>query len=202
MCCWPAKRGVGKSRLAAELRRQATLNQWTILAGHCFERDAVFPYAPIIDGCARLSGYNQTPSWLFDLGCRPRNLVKLLPEFALAIAHLQPIAPSDPETEKRRLFEALVQFFAHLTQTPQQAPLLLILEDLHWCDETSLDFLHLLARPPDRPADPPVGNLSQGRSRAAAAPMVGAVGSRRLSREIILEALPFDAVQHDAPGDF
>ena len=138
--------GVGKSRLVADLRRRAALDHWTILAGYCFERDAVFPYAPMIDALRAFIGPQPAAGVADLLGVLAAELVKLLPELALAIANLQPTSPLDPEAEKRRLFEALLQFLARLTQAPQPAPLLLILEDLHWCDETSLDFLHLLAR--------------------------------------------------------
>ncbi len=48
-----------------------------------------------------------------------------------------------PEQEKRRLFVALTQFFTGLAS---KQPALLVVEDLHWSDETSLEFLHHLAR--------------------------------------------------------
>src|SRR5207248_7660270 len=41
------------------------------------------------------------------------------------------------------LFAALAQLFLHQATTH---PVLLIVEDLHWSDQTSLDFLHYLAR--------------------------------------------------------
>src|SRR5436190_1657188 len=49
----------------------------------------------------------------------------------------------EPEQEKRRLFVALTQFFTGLAS---KLPVLLTVEDLHWSDETSLEFLHFLAR--------------------------------------------------------
>src|SRR2546429_3691821 len=56
---------------------------------------------------------------------------------------LPSLPPLDSEHEKRRLFAALAHLF--LRQATKQ-PALLIVEDLHWSDETSLDFLHYLAR--------------------------------------------------------
>jgi DNA-binding CsgD family transcriptional regulator len=142
--------GVGKSRLIAEIRRHAERDSFTILEGHCFEHDLVFPYAPLIDALRTFL----TPASPQDavvtaadlLGPLAAELVKLLPELALAIPNVQPTPALDPEAEKRRLFETLVQFLIKLTQAPRNKPLLLIFEDLHWCDETSLDFLHLIAR--------------------------------------------------------
>src|SRR5260370_34382678 len=56
----------------------------------------------------------------------------------------QPLPSSpDPEQEKRRLFAALTQFF--IGQARKQA-VLLIIEDIHWSDDPSLEFLHYLAR--------------------------------------------------------
>ena len=49
----------------------------------------------------------------------------------------------DPEQEKRRLFAALTRFFKERTS---QQPVLLVIEDLHWCDDISLEFLLSLAR--------------------------------------------------------
>jgi len=138
--------GVGKSRLVAELRRQAAQEQWTILTGNCFERDVFFPYAPIIDALRGFLGPRSGAVVADLLGVLAAELVKLLPELALVISNLQPTPPLTPEAEKRRLFEALAQFFTRLTQTPRPVPLLFILEDIQWCDETSLDLIHLLAR--------------------------------------------------------
>src|SRR5947208_7045151 len=49
----------------------------------------------------------------------------------------------DPEHEKRRRFEVLAHF---LTNQAGKHPILLVLEDLHWSDDISLEFLHYLAR--------------------------------------------------------
>jgi predicted ATPase len=59
------------------------------------------------------------------------------------IAGLSPAPPLDPAQEKRRLFHALAQFFTRLAA---RHSLLIVIEDVHWSDETSLEFLLLLAR--------------------------------------------------------
>ncbi len=181
--------GVGKSRLVAEIRRRAALDHWTIFAGQCFERDALFPYAPVIDALRAFIGPQPAAVVADLLGVQGAELVKLLPELALSIASLRPTPPLDPEAEKRRLFEALVQFLARSTQVPRPAPLLLILEDIHWCDETSLDFLHLLAR---RLATLPILLLATYR-REEVSPglkqLLAQLGRGRLAREIGLEPL-------------
>jgi DNA-binding NarL/FixJ family response regulator len=49
----------------------------------------------------------------------------------------------DPRQEKQRLFESLAQA---LLATSHSQPLLVVIEDLHWSDSTSLEFLLLLSQ--------------------------------------------------------
>ena len=162
--------GVGKSRLLAETRRRARDEGFLILQGSCFEPDLTFPYAPLIDALRSLFAPKPTLEIADLLDPLATELVKLLPELALILPNLESTSSLDPEAEKRRLFEALAQFLTGLTQqgspefrqvplppgnskefketkpTSATVPLLIILEDIHWSDETSLDFLHFFAR--------------------------------------------------------
>ncbi len=65
--------------------------------------------------------------------------VQHLPE----LASLSPLSPLDPEQEQRRLFAQLSDVFLRATASQ---PLLLVIEDLHWSDENTLEFLHFFAR--------------------------------------------------------
>lgn len=133
--------GIGKSRLLAEVRQRASGHEALILQGSCFEQDASFPYAPLID-LLRAFFARRSAAEIFDLlGPLGGELVKLLPE--LGVHGVQPTAPLEPEAEKRRLFETLTRF---LCQLSERQPLLVILEDIHWADETSLEWLHFFAR--------------------------------------------------------
>jgi predicted ATPase len=72
-------------------------------------------------------------------------LLRLLPELTgliPAIASVSPLPALDPQQEKHRLFVAMTHFFTRLAT--RQA-LLLVVEDLHWCDEISLEFVFHLA---------------------------------------------------------
>src|SRR5689334_5165773 len=41
--------GIGKSRLVAELKKDAASQGFLLLQGNCFQADHVFPYAPFLD---------------------------------------------------------------------------------------------------------------------------------------------------------
>jgi DNA-binding CsgD family transcriptional regulator len=135
--------GIGKSRLIEELRRQATSENFTLLQGNCFEQEASLPYAPWIDALrAYLTPLNATE--IRDvLGPLAPEFMKLLPELALLIPAIQPSPALEPLAEKYRLFESLARFAVSLAAAN---PLLMILEDLHWSDESSLELLHFFAR--------------------------------------------------------
>ena len=135
--------GIGKSRLVAELCTRAAAERFLILEGHCFEQDVSFPYAPWIDALRTFLARKNTAETGELLGPLATELVKLLPELSLLIPAIQPTPTLDPAAEKHRLFESLTRFAASLAATN---PLLIILEDLHWSDEPSLDLLHFLVR--------------------------------------------------------
>ena len=64
-------------------------------------------------------------------------LRELLPEFVETPTGL------DPEQHKRRLFQAVTD---SLAGAARERPLLMVIEDVHWADETSLELMRALAR--------------------------------------------------------
>jgi DNA-binding CsgD family transcriptional regulator len=135
--------GIGKTRLVAEAKTYAAAHDFLLMQGNCFPADLSCPYAPLLDLLRTFAVSVLTTPTISDGAVFPRELAPLLPDLA-PLAPDQPLASaSDPEQEKRRLFAALAQFF--IGQASSQA-VLFIIEDLHWSDETSLEFLHFLAR--------------------------------------------------------
>ena len=131
--------GIGKSRLIAELKTSATAQGFRVLEGKCFPTDLTYPYAPLRDLLRSCFASLSSAEIVAAGGPFAHTLSPLLPE----LASLPPLPPLDPEQEQRRLFAALADFF--MRQTGQR-PLLLIVEDVHWSDDSSLEFLHTLAR--------------------------------------------------------
>ncbi len=138
--------GIGKSRLVAEGKTYAASHDFLLLQGACFPTDQSCPYAPLLD---LLRSFFTSHSF-----ARTETAVEpLVHTFLPLLADLVPLFPEatppstprslDPEQEKRRLFEALAHF---LTSQTGKHPVLLVVEDLHWSDDTSLEFLHYLAR--------------------------------------------------------
>ncbi|GAC1566708.1 MAG: hypothetical protein NVS3B14_10430 [Ktedonobacteraceae bacterium] len=132
--------GIGKSRLVAKAKAYAAAQDFLVLLGSCFQMDSSYPYAPLLD----LLRVSTAPT---PLAADPDPIVLefawLLPELASPLPGPLPAPLPDPEQEKRRLFAVLTRFFKERTN---QRPVLLVIEDLHWCDDISLEFLHSLTR--------------------------------------------------------
>jgi DNA-binding CsgD family transcriptional regulator len=132
--------GIGKSRLVAAITPYAAEHGFLILDGACFPQDRAEPYAPLADALrTRFAG--QSPEAI-AAACGPflRDLQSLLPDVMPIAAEA---APPGPDHDRRRMFAAL----AHaLLDDAGSRPVLLVVEDLHWCDATSLDFLFYLSR--------------------------------------------------------
>jgi DNA-binding CsgD family transcriptional regulator/tetratricopeptide (TPR) repeat protein len=191
--------GIGKSRLVAETIRhsrpsevQAESQAALILEGRCFEPDRALPYAPFLD-LLRSFLSMQSPNEAAELlGPNAAELVKLLPEFADHVPPLAPEAMLDPEQEKRRLFQALLRFFTRLSTFQ---PLLVIIEDIHWSDDNSLEFLLFLAR---HLATHPILLLLTYRSEEdhqALLQFLAGLDRERITTELALSQLTIDEVE-------
>lgn len=128
--------GIGKTRLVAELAREAQRHGSVVLYGRC-EDELGAPYQPFVEALRHWVTHAGT-----SLGAvAGRGLVHLghlLPEVADASA---PGAVAD--AERYAVFEAVDEL---LTSIAAVAPLVVVLDDLHWADRSSLLLLRHLAR--------------------------------------------------------
>jgi DNA-binding CsgD family transcriptional regulator len=191
--------GMGKSRLVAEAtirfrssQAQATSPAMLILEGRCFEPDRSLPYAPLLDLLHSFLAPRSPEDIAACLEQDAPELIKLLPELGALFPDLTPASSHDPEQEKHHLFHALTHFLTRLSATQ---PLLLIIEDIHWSDDTSLEFLLYLAR---RITSHPMLLLLTYRSEEAfplLTPFLAKLDRERLATELTLAPLTFDEVE-------
>jgi DNA-binding CsgD family transcriptional regulator/tetratricopeptide (TPR) repeat protein len=134
-----AESGMGKTRLVDELAERARADGTRVLFGECIELGAgELPYAPIV-GALRPLARNQDPV-LDAIGSARAELAQLLPELGEARRRSNDLGAATPQA---RLFEALL---ALLERLGRDAPVLLVVEDLHWADRSTRDFLIFLSR--------------------------------------------------------
>src|SRR5437879_5716537 len=139
--------GIGKTRLVSEARAQAVALGLQVLSGTCFEPDHAVVYAPLVDPLRSLLADRPTEDLARVFGGSDMpDLADLLPEPEqwLSKPAAGVIAAGPPEaTTQRRRTQAIAQL---LVQLASMQPLLVILEDLHWSDQASLDVVQHLAR--------------------------------------------------------
>ena len=105
------------------------------------------PYTPWVqvgNTVGQAVGVGTDPAALQGLGADFSHLVRLFPVLRQMIPNfVEPDVISDPDAAQYQLFEAYTQFIAGASQS---APLMLVLDDLHWTDKPSLLLLQHLAR--------------------------------------------------------
>ncbi|HUA72286.1 MAG TPA: AAA family ATPase [Solirubrobacteraceae bacterium] len=134
--------GIGKTTLTAELARRVHDAGAIVLAGRS-PRETVVPYQPFLEALRHWA----LNAALTDLRASTHEygseLARLIPELRRRAPDLPPPPQDEPETERYRLFEAVVGL---LTELSRSAPVLLVLDDLQWADRPSLLLLRHLAR--------------------------------------------------------
>lgn len=119
--------GVGKTRVLEEAAGRATAAGMTVLTGHCVDLgDVGLPYLPFTEVLGALAADS-----------RFAGLVSSHP----AVERLLGAGSPGDSGGRLRLFESVAALFADLSDL---APLLLVLEDLHWADQSSRDLLRFL----------------------------------------------------------
>jgi DNA-binding CsgD family transcriptional regulator/tetratricopeptide (TPR) repeat protein len=134
--------GIGKSRLISELAARARASGVTVLVGECIPvGEGELPYAPIVGALRSLVRERGSSEFEVRAGSARDELARLLPELATTGARAPDGASSDGS--QMRLFEQLLSVLARASEA---APVVLVVEDIHWSDRSTRDFLAFLVR--------------------------------------------------------
>lgn len=134
--------GVGKTRLSAELARDAHDEGGWVLAGRCDEGIAA-PFAPWIEILRHVMSNAPVDLLTAHVARRGGELSRLLPDLERRVGDMPPPPALDPETERLALFDATVDLLDALAG---DAPTLLVVDDAHWADAGSLALLRHVVR--------------------------------------------------------
>ena len=135
--------GIGKTRLVAECARAATSHGMQVLRGPCFEPDRSLPYGPLSELVRACNAAATSEAAQAVMRSVAAELSLILPELGAGLREHSHFTTMEPEQRKRMIFAALTRLLAGLAALQ---PLLIVLEDLHWCDDSSLEFILHLAR--------------------------------------------------------
>jgi DNA-binding CsgD family transcriptional regulator len=114
--------GIGKTALVEHAAQEALAAGTLVLSGSCYDLTVTPPYGPWVDLLSRYPPDHDLPE---------------IPDVLRAGTDMGDV------TSQLALFDVARAF---LTSVAEQRPLVLVLEDLHWSDPASLDFLRYLGR--------------------------------------------------------
>lgn len=141
--------GLGKSRLALEAAAVGERLGMTVLTGHCLDMASPPPYQPTIDHIEQATRNSSTEQLRLALGENAPEVAKLMPSLRQRYDDIPPPPDLPPEQERRYMLHGVGEF---IERAARNRPLLLVFEDLHWADESTLLLLrHLGPRIPQTP---------------------------------------------------
>ena len=146
--------GVGKTRLLTELRDLANADGWQVFAGHCLDfGDSALPYLPFSEVLGRMAA--ALPDVVDTAAGIHPALTRLQPGRRVLSSHEE----GEPSSlDRADLFEAVHEL---LEEAAEKAPVLLVIEDTHWADQSTRDMLSFLF---SRPFQGPVAIVASYRS--------------------------------------
>ena len=135
--------GVGKTRLAEEVLAEARQRGCLALTGRCYETEGTPPFIPWVEIVERSASIVPKAAFREALGDAAPEVAKLFPELRQLFPDIPPPIELPPEQQRRYLFSNFLSFVKRGTRvTPQ----VLLIDDLHWADDSTLLLLQHVAQ--------------------------------------------------------
>lgn len=129
--------GIGKTRIAEELARLARAGGARVYWGRCREgggAPAYWPWVQLLRSAVQEAG-NLPAAGL-------SSVAQIAPEARERYPALPALPDAEPGQARTQLFDGVTRWLCSLAD---DAPLMLVLEDLHWADDSSLQLLEFIA---------------------------------------------------------
>jgi class 3 adenylate cyclase/tetratricopeptide (TPR) repeat protein len=143
--------GVGKSRLLIELKDMLPAGKYTYLEGRCLHYGGSMPYLPLLDVLRSYFDIKEgeresvirknMQEKVFELDENLKTILPPLQELLSLKVQDETYLKLEPQQKREKTFEALRDLLIRISQ---DKPLILAIEDLHWIDKTSEEFLSYL----------------------------------------------------------
>ncbi|MBL8925164.1 MAG: AAA family ATPase, partial [Pseudonocardia sp.] len=134
--------GVGKTRLIREFAHEAAAAGAAVLYGVCDPELAV-PYQPVVESLDHLFRHTDAACLAADLEPMGGELVRLFPGLSARGLAMSAAPSADPETGQHRLHMAVSGLLVNVSR---RRPLVLVLDDLHWADRSTVLLVRHLVR--------------------------------------------------------
>jgi eukaryotic-like serine/threonine-protein kinase len=142
LVCVTGEPGIGKTRLVGEFAQAAHAQGALVLWGRSSE-EALVPYQPLVQAFQHYVSSTLEVDLRRHLGESAPTLVRLIPGLGERLPGLPAPRGDSPESERYRLFDAVSSVLVRMSE---DAPVLLVLDDLQWADHGTLALLAYLLR--------------------------------------------------------
>jgi class 3 adenylate cyclase/tetratricopeptide (TPR) repeat protein len=143
--------GVGKSRLLLEFKKRLSYDNIIYLEGRCLQYGSTMVYLPVLDilrsyfeikeGDQELLIKKKMEEKILQLDEKLRGVLPAFHELLSLKVQDQAYQKLEPMQKREKAFEAIGDL---LVRESQNRPIILVVEDLHWIDKTSEEFLSYL----------------------------------------------------------
>ncbi len=143
--------GVGKSRLLLEMRNMLPQGEYHYLEGRCLQYGGSMAYLPVLDilrsyfdikeGDREFLIKKKMEEKILDLDEKLKGVIPPFQSLLSLKVDDEDFSRLEPKEKREKTFEALRDLMIRVSQ---EKPLVLTVEDLHWMDKTSEEFLGYL----------------------------------------------------------
>jgi len=143
--------GVGKSRLLLEMRNMLPQGEYSYLEGRCLQYGGSMAYLPVLDilrsyfdikeGDREFLIRKKMEEKILDLDVKLKGVIPPFQSLLSLEVDDEDFSKLEPKEKREKTFEALRDLMIRVSQ---EKPLVLVVEDLHWMDKTSEEFLDYL----------------------------------------------------------
>lgn len=136
--------GIGKTRAAEEFTRQARAAGALVRWGRCYDGEGSLAFWPWIQILRADLEERDPVTMVAEMGARAADIARLVPDLREQLPDLPELQQGqlDPDQERFRLFDSVGTYLA---QASARQPLVLVFDDLHWADRSSLQLLEFVA---------------------------------------------------------
>jgi class 3 adenylate cyclase len=135
--------GLGKSRIVDEIAAEAKAAGMFVVRGHCHDMEGAVPYVPFVEAIEY--GLTVTAQDMFRsaMGDAGPEIARFVPKVRVAFPDLPPPLALPTDQARHYMFESVCDFFERAASIQ---PMMIVLEDLHWADESTTQLLESVAR--------------------------------------------------------
>ena len=134
--------GVGKTRLAEEVALLAQQKGMLTFTGHCYEMEGAIPYSPFVEILEATAETIPADTLWEIMGDSAPELLRFAPQIQKMFPDIRPPTDLPAEEGRRYTFNSISRY---MRRSAAARPIMLILDDLHWGDDSTLLLLEHLA---------------------------------------------------------